>query len=444
MTDDNLPAPLVRGRSVGRPPRRIQWLAAFVAAVALAGCNSSTDTADSPPARTSSDAQSSDASSSSPATDTDTAPPTELPTSGGATSTEPSTPATTPGGKPRTVTMVMNGDMLLHEGLWATAQIDADRTGRGAMDFRPLLADMRPVLKSADLAICHLETPLAPRGGPYLGYPVFAAPPQIVPALDWAGYDACTTASNHSLDQGFDGLRRTLSVLKGAGIDYAGTATTQKAAQTPVVLDVAGVKVGLISETYGTNGIPLPSEQPWSVPIINTDRIERRAAAAKRSGADVVLVALHWGLEYQHQPVAEQVDVAERLTKSDDIDFIYGHHAHVVQPYDRVNGTWVVYGLGNAVAQQDTAVEGVYDGNTCRVTFVERPDGTFEVDKLEYIPTMITPFDGVHPMRYLNVPDALRDGSHAAIRPQLSATRQRVSDVVNSLGASKRGVVQGR
>jgi poly-gamma-glutamate synthesis protein (capsule biosynthesis protein) len=340
--------------------------------------------------------------------------------------------------------MVMNGDMLLHEGLWATAQIDAARTGRGAMDFRPLLAHMRPVLKSADLAICHLETPLAPRSGPYQGYPLFAAPPQIVPALDWAGYDACTTASNHSLDQGFDGLRRTLSVLKGAGIDFAGTAMTQKAAQTPVVLDVAGLKVGLISETYGTNGIPLPPDQPWSVPIINTDRIERRAAEAKRSGADVVLVALHWGLEYQHQPVAEQIEVAERLTESDDIDFIYGHHAHVVQPYDRVNGTWVVYGLGNAVAQQDTAVEGVYDGNTCRVTFVERPDGTFEVDKLEYIPTMITTFDGVHPMRYLNVPDALRDGSHASIRAQLMATRQRVSEVVNSLGASKRGVVPGR
>jgi poly-gamma-glutamate synthesis protein (capsule biosynthesis protein) len=265
-----------------------------------------------------------------------------------------------------------------------------------------------------------------------------------VPALDWAGYDACTTASNHSLDQGFDGLRRTLSVLRDTGIDFAGTAATEQAARTPVILDVAGVKVGLISETYGTNGIPLPSEQPWSVPIINTDRIERRATAAKRSGADVVLVALHWGLEYQHQPIADQVEVAEKLTASDDIDFIYGHHAHVVQPYDRLNGTWVVYGLGNAVAQQDTAVEGVYDGNTCRVTFRERPDGSFEVDKLEYIPTMITPFDGVNPMRYLNVPDALRDGSHDSIRPQLVATQQRVSEVVNSLGADQRGVVRGR
>jgi hypothetical protein len=84
---------------------------------------------------------------------------------------------------PRSITVVTNGDMLLHEGLWQTARRDAERTGRGTMDFRPVLADMRPVVRSADLAICHLETPLARRGGPYSGYPVFSVPPQILPAL---------------------------------------------------------------------------------------------------------------------------------------------------------------------------------------------------------------------------------------------------------------------
>ena len=113
--------------------------------------------------------------------------------------------------EPRTITVVMNGDMLLHEGLWSTAEIDAGRTGRGDMDFRPLLADMRSVIRPADLSICHMETPLAPVGGPYEGYPLFAAPPAIVPALKWEGYDVCTTASNHSIDQGFEGLARTIA-----------------------------------------------------------------------------------------------------------------------------------------------------------------------------------------------------------------------------------------
>jgi len=154
-------------------------------------------------------------------------------------------------------------------------------------------------------------------------------------------------------------------------------------------------------------------------------------------------VALHWGLEYVHAPTTDQLAVAHELTKDPDINFIYGHHAHVVQPYDVVNGRWVVYGLGNAVAQQDTAVEGVYDGNTARVTFTEQPDGSFGVSKLQYIPTMITPFDGVHPMRWLNVPQDLDDPAYASLRPALSATDRRVTEVIRSLGAFRRGVTEG-
>jgi Bacterial capsule synthesis protein PGA_cap len=345
---------------------------------------------------------------------------------------------------PRSITVVMNGDMLLHEGLWSSAQIDARRTGRGAMDFRPILADMRPVVRSADLAICHLETPLAPEGGPYSGYPVFSVPPQILPALKWEGFDACTTASNHSLDDGFSGIQRTLADFDRIGLAHFGTAATKRASQTPLVVDVEGVHVGLIAATYGTNGIPIPSAEPWSVPIIHPARIERMAAKAKQAGADIVLVALHWGLEYDHAPIQDQIDVADALTKDPDINLIYGHHAHVVQPYDRVNGTWVVYGLGNAVAQQETAQEGVYDGNTCRVTFTEKPDGSFRVSKLEYLPTMITPFDGVHPMRWLDVPKDLHDPAFESLRPALKATQERVTSVVGMLGAFKHGVVEAR
>ncbi|MGI8994158.1 MAG: CapA family protein [Nocardioidaceae bacterium] len=346
--------------------------------------------------------------------------------------------------EPRTITVVMNGDVLLHDGLWTTAEIDATRTGRGDMDFRPLLADLRPLVSGADLAVCHLETPLAPRGGPYASYPVFSVPPAIVPALRWVGYDACTTASNHSIDQGFDGLTRTLDYLDAAGIEHAGTAATRRASRNPLVMDVNGVGVGIVSATYGTNGIPLPSDQPWSVPLIDIATIKRKAARARIEGADIVMVALHWGLEYMHDPTDEQVAVADQLTRSPDIDFVYGHHAHVVQPYAKVNGKWVVYGLGNMVAEQVTSVEGVYDGNTCRVTFRERPDGSFRVQKLEYIPTMITPFDGVHPMRVLNVPQDVDDPAFAPMRAQLVASNDRVAMVVTSLGADKRGVTEGK
>lgn len=355
-------------------------------------------------------------------------------------------PSTSPG-PPTTITMVMSGDVLLHEGLWATAQNDAKRTGRGTMDFRPVLSDMRPVISGADFAICHMETPLAPEGGPYYGYPTFSVPPQIVPALKWEGYDACSTASNHSIDQGFDGLKRTIDDFDRVGLAHFGTVETKAAAGHALMVDVKGVSVGLISATYGTNGIPLPADEPWSVPIIDPAKILAMAHEARVEGAKIVIVALHWGLEYQNEPISDQTTVAEKLTRSPDISFVYGHHAHVVQPYDEVNGTWVVYGLGNAIAQQETDVTGVYDGNTCRVTFTEQPDGSYRVSRLQYIPTMITKYDYAdptgHPMRWLDVPKDLADPAYAALHSDLLATQARVRGNVNLLGALRHGVTEG-
>ena len=83
------------------------------------------------------------------------------------------------------------------------------------LDFGPMLAGQAPYVAAADLGICHLETPLAPAQGPFSGYPEFSVPPQVLPALLEVGYDACTTASNHTLDQGTDGLHRTLDVGRG-------------------------------------------------------------------------------------------------------------------------------------------------------------------------------------------------------------------------------------
>jgi len=357
----------------------------------------------------------------------------------------PTSSTTAPSG-PRTFTVVMSGDVLLHEGLWATASNDAQIEGRKGMDFRPILADMRLDIAGADLAICHLETPLAPKGGPFSGYPVFAAPPAIVPALVWEGYDACTTASNHTLDQGFDGLQRTLRLLDAAGLAHAGSAATEADSKQPLMLDANGVRVALISETYGTNGIPIPADEPWSVPIIDVKTIEQRAQLARREGAQVVIVALHWGDEYVHEPSAYQTDIARQLAKDDDIDLIYGHHAHVVQPFDRIHGTWVAYGLGNAIAQQETDMIGVWEGITARFTFTERRSGRFEVTKTEFIPTFISGYDPANPkMRWLNIPDTLHDPKISDDeKAQMRAALSRIKDDVNELHARADGLVMGR
>lgn len=341
---------------------------------------------------------------------------------------------------PRRFSVVMSGDVLIHNGVWESAEEFAAAEGRNGMDFAPMFAPMKPVYESADLAICHLEVPLAEPDGPFLNYPIFSAPPQLVNGLKQAGIDACTTASNHSLDTGWEGLKRTLDTLDAKGVPHAGTAGSRKESKTPLILDVAGVKVALLSYTYGTNGIPIPSEEPWSVPLIDADDIKYDARQARHDGAEVVIVALHHGTEYTTEPDSLQREVVGEITKSPAIDLVYGHHAHVPQPIDVVHGTWVAYGLGNFIAQQETAIPDTYRGVTVKFTLVEQPNGRFKVSRAQFAPTMITPYGGP-PMRVLNVPAALHDPStDPSLMPSLRETLTSVREDVYSLGARRDGL----
>ena len=115
-------------------------------------------------------------------------------------------------------------------------------------------------MSAADLALCHLEVPLAEPGGPYAGYPRFNAPPQVAAALAGAGYDSCSTASNHTLDQGRDGVARTLDALDAAGLAHTGSARSAQEAARPLIHNLGAVRVAQVSFTYGwtTRWTPTP------------------------------------------------------------------------------------------------------------------------------------------------------------------------------------------
>ncbi len=347
--------------------------------------------------------------------------------------------------QPRTVSLLVSGDVLLSEGTWRTARADAGKSrrhGSRRLDFRPMLRGVAPVLRSADLAVCHLETPLAPAGGPFAGYPAFSVPPRVVPALRHVGFDACTTASNHSLDRGTDGLERTLKTLDRYGVAHDGTGRTAQEQREPLLLDVGdgdkAVTIALLSYTFGTNGIPLPTDQQWAVSLIDPVRLVGEAAAARRAGADVVAVALHAGTEYVTAPDDYQTDVVEEITRSPDIDVVYGHHAHVPQPIDRVNGTWVAYGLGNFVAAQQTAQRLTYRGVSVRFELTERrrPTGGFTVTDIGYLPTAITGADPNRPTRVLDIRATLdAPNTPRRLLPGLRADLKAVRADVLSRGA---------
>ncbi|MEV5572391.1 CapA family protein [Spirillospora sp. NPDC052269] len=285
-------------------------------------------------------------------------------------------------------TVVGTGDFLLHSVLIQQAASDARHRG---YDFMPMLARLRPVISQADLAVCHIETPLGSRSGPFSGYPVFNSPPQIVKAIRRLGYDTCSTASNHAIDQGARGVRRTLDALDRAGIGHAGTARSAREAEKIDMRDVKGVKVAHLSYTYGTNGIPTPAGKPWLVnDTLKPSRILAAAARAKRAGAEVVVVSLHWGEEYQHAPTAEQRRLARRLLNSRDVDLILGDHVHVVQPFERFNGKWVAYGMGNQVANPSANTESTHEGLVARFTFSRDARGRWRAQP-SFVPTFVRP-----------------------------------------------------
>lgn len=272
---------------------------------------------------------------------------------------EPPAPAPAPvaqATEERSASVVVNGDLLWHENVY-----NSGRMPDGTWDYSEVFAPMAEIISEADLAICHKEVPLAPPEGPFSGYPDFSAPPQTVEGVAAAGYDMCTTASNHSVDAGFAGIERTTSTLDAAGLQHVGMARSPEEAAAPVIHETAdGVRIGVITGTYGTNGIPVP--EPWMVPDLHPEALLERAAATRAAGADIILAAIHAGDEGATQPNAQQTELAEILTASADVDVVYMHHAHAVQPIAQVNGKWVIYGLGNYLANQLANDTLAYDG----------------------------------------------------------------------------------
>jgi poly-gamma-glutamate synthesis protein (capsule biosynthesis protein) len=283
---------------------------------------------------------------------------------------------------PVNVEVAASGDFLIHAPVWQRALAN----GGGRYDFRPMFRSIRPRIRRADLGICHVETPLL--GGPPQGYPRFATPPALARAIRWGGWDACSTASNHSVDDGMRGVLSTLRTLRRQGIEPTGSFASPTGHKRPLILDVKGAKIAFLAYTEHTNAIPLP--HPWAVNIAERKRIVTDARRARRRGAQAVIVNLHWGDEYQHQPSAFQQKLAHGLLRSGAITAIIGQHVHVVQPIRLRHGKAIVFGEGNLVSNQTAACcpAESQDGLIAFLTLKVSGNGA-RVTRVRYLPTWV-------------------------------------------------------
>ncbi|GIF60953.1 poly-gamma-glutamate biosynthesis protein [Asanoa iriomotensis] len=333
------------------------------------------------------------------------------------------------------ITIAAAGDLLVHPELTAQAAADAGRPD--AYDFTKVLAGVAPRIRAADLGICHMETPLAERGGPFTGYPIFSVPPELADAAADAGFDTCSTASNHSLDTGMAGIARTLDNLDRVGIRHTGTARSAVEAAKPTILAVRGVKVAQLSYTFSFNGLSREPGKEWSANLLSTEAVLAGTRQARSAGAEIVVVSLHWGTEYQNEADEGQLGIARELLASPDIDLIVGHHVHVVQPFEKIGDKWVAYGLGNLTTRfPDGSPENTQDAVVAEFTFARVGPGRWKATSASAVPTFMQYQPAA---RVVDLPAALRS-SPASEREDWGRIHRRIVGYLDLLGARQAGL----
>ncbi|MEO3945001.1 CapA family protein [Gorillibacterium sp. CAU 1737] len=249
------------------------------------------------------------------------------------------------------LSLVAIGDVLIHSSVWKDAKL-----AEGGYDFKPMLKTVKEKLENADITFANSESII---GGESLGlssYPAFNSPHEVGDALKDAGVDVVSMANNHTLDFREKAILQAADYWEKLGIPFAGANRNAEERTKIRIVERDGVKVAFLAYTYGTNGIPIPQGKDYLVNLLDRDQLTADIRQAKQE-ADVVVVSMHWGIEYAQTPNEEQRQWAQ-LAADEGADVILGHHPHVLQPVEWVEGkdghrTLVFYSLGNFLAAQE-------------------------------------------------------------------------------------------
>lgn len=244
------------------------------------------------------------------------------------------------------LSLVMVGDALLHSSVYN------DAYKNGVYDFSSQLEYIKPIIQKYDLAFYNQESIL---GGTSIGlsdYPTFNSPQEFGDAMVDAGFNLVSLANNHTLDRGEKAVLNSCEYWKTKDVLTAGSYTSFEEANEIKIKEKNGIKYTLLSYTYGTNGIPVPSGKEYLVNLYSDEKAKEDIEKVKDK-VDIILVSMHWGTEYQTEPTEEQKRQANYLS-SLGVDIIIGTHPHIIEPITYINDTLVIYSLGNFISAQST------------------------------------------------------------------------------------------
>ncbi len=345
-----------------------------------------------------------------------------------------------------TFTMTAIGDVMCHN----TQYWDAYNKETDTYDFSYVFENISHYIQSSDISIGNLETSFAGKDRGYSNYPTFNSPDSLAYNLKDTGLDIITTAGNHCLDMGFSGLSRTIDVLDDAGIDHLGTYKTQEERNEVFITDVKGVKIAFIDYTYGTNGIPVPSDKQFCVNLIDKDLIKKDIKAAQSKDVDMIVACMHWGTEYRTTANTEQEELADFLFQNG-VDVILGNHPHVLEQMEKrtvtlEDGTtkdgFVIYACGNFICDQNA--ENTRNSIILNLTITKHSDGKITIDKANYVPIYM--YKGVSSklkrMKVLDIEKSISDyekgidtsisqSTYQDLKVQLKKIKSIVGDEIN-------------
>lgn len=312
--------------------------------------------------------------------------------------------------EPVSVTLGATGDLLIHDPI-----LNAYKAGN--YDFTDIFKYAGSYFQKYDYMVANLEVTLGGAERGYTGYPIFNAPDSLIDAATQSGIDLFLTANNHCYDTGKAGFDRTVAVLRQKQVDHTGTRAADE--QPYLLKQIKGITFGLLNYTYETaestvngvtyktiNGIRL---NPDSEPLVNSFNYNKldefyaeageRISEMRNRGAEVIIMYIHWGNEYQIQQNNIQQTIAKKLSDLG-VDVIIGGHPHVVQPVEIINSevtgrqTVCLYSLGNAVSNQRTNLMDLKTGHTedgmiFETSFNRDSDGNVTLEKINVIPTWV-------------------------------------------------------
>ncbi|WP_418936881.1 CapA family protein [Paenibacillus anseongense] len=298
------------------------------------------------------------------------------------------------------------GDLLMKSEIIAAAKRPEGHV------FDPIFEEVAPILKAHDLALGNLETTFSgkrllgspgvrpkcncprERRNPRTGLPVFNCPDELAGSLKKAGFNVLTTANNHCMDGGRSGVKRTLQVLDAHKLQHTGTARSAKEAKGPLIVDVKGVRIGIVAYTEKTNAIPVP--QRWLVNRFNANQMKADIRAMKNK-ADFIIACLHFGKEYRNYPDSGQKKWMDFLFRQG-VNVVLGAHPHVLHPVTQavmkdkygVERTRVAASsLGNFVSSKLTKGTNTVRGMILSLTLTKHDNGRTDISGVEQIPTLV-------------------------------------------------------